>query len=466
MPVKPDPDLVVPDDLGRVHFIGIGGSGMSGIAHQLLDAGVPVSGSDRDDSAYLGPLRERGARIQVGHAAENLGDADTVVFTSAIWPDNPEYVLARERGLTMLHRSQALHWLSRRSRVVSVAGAHGKSTTTGMIATVLRDVGADPSFVSGAVISSLGVSSATGSGDVFVLEADESDGSFLFYDTAIAVITNVDPVHLDHYGSSDGYLDAFATFARGAREAVIAGEGSVVDDVLARARPGVPVVRFGEGADADLRVSDIVASDHLTFDLTWRGETRRARLNVVGRHNAINAAGAVAAAVVLGHPFADAVAALEAFGGTTRRFEFKGEVRGVTLYDDYAHEPAEVDAAVAGARSIVGDGRVIAIHQPHLYSRTQTFAKEFAEAYEKQADLTIVLAVDGARELPVPGVSGQLVVDHFVDKSKVVLIEDWQQAADHLASVARAGDIVMTLSCGTVYKIVPQLLEALARDSA
>ena len=215
MPVKPDPDLVVPDDLRRVHFIGIGGSGMSGIAHQLLDAGVPVSGSDRDDSAYLGPLRERGARIQVGHAAENLGDADTVVFTSAIWPENPEYVLARERGLTMLHRSQALHWLSRRSRVVSVAGAHGKSTTTGMIATVLRDVGADPSFVSGAVISSLEVSSATGSGDVFVLEADESDGSFLFYDTAIAVITNVDPVHLDHHGSSDGYLDAFATFARG-----------------------------------------------------------------------------------------------------------------------------------------------------------------------------------------------------------------------------------------------------------
>jgi UDP-N-acetylmuramate--alanine ligase len=464
VPVKPDPDLVVPEDLGRVHFIGIGGSGMSGIAHQLLDAGVEVSGSDRDESAYLRPLRERGARIHVGHAAENLGDADTVVFTSAIWPENPEYVLARDRGLTMLHRSQALHWLSRRSHVVSVAGAHGKSTTTGMIATLLRDLGADPSFVSGAVISSLGVSSATGSGDVFVLEADESDGSFLFYDTAIAVITNVDPVHLDHYGSSDGYLDAFATFARGAREAVVAGEGSAVDDVLARARPDVPVVRFGEAPDVDVRVSDIVAGDHLTFDLTWRGETRRGRLNVVGRHNAINAAGAVAVLVVLGHPFADAVAALAAFGGTTRRFEFKGEVRGVAVYDDYAHEPAEVDAAVAGARSIVGDGRVIAIHQPHLYSRTQTFAKEFAEAYEKQADLTIVLAVDGARELPVPGVSGQLVVDHFVDKSKVVLIEDWQQAVDHLASVARAGDIVMTLSCGTVYKIVPQLLEALARD--
>ena len=453
----------MPDDLGRVHFIGIGGSGMSGIAHQLLDAGVEVSGSDRDDSAYLGALRERGVRIHVGHDAANLGDADTVVFTSAIWPENPEYVLAQERGLTMLHRSQALHWLSRNSRVVSVAGAHGKSTTTGIIATALRVLDTDPSFVSGAVVTALGTSSATGSGDVFVLEADESDGSFLFYNTALAVITNVDPVHLDHYGSSEGYLEAFADFASHATEAVIAGEGDAVDAVLARAHIDVPVIRFGEGEEADVRVGDVIASDHLTFDLRWRGETRRARLNVVGRHNAFNAAGAVAALLVLGHSFDDAVAALASFGGTKRRFEFKGEVRGVAVYDDYAHEPAEVEAAVGGARTIVGDGRVIAIHQPHLYSRTQRFAREFAAAYENQADLTIILAVDGAREDPVPGVSGQLLVDHFVDKSKVVLLEDWQEAVDHVAAIARDGDIVMTLSCGTVYKIIPQLLDALGR---
>lgn len=464
MPVKPDPSLVVPAELGRVHFIGIGGSGMSGIAHLLLDAGVAVSGSDRAEGAYLGPLRARGARISVGHAAENLGDADTVVFTSAIWPENPEYVAARERGLTLLHRSQALHWLSRSSRVVSVAGAHGKSTTTGMIATALRELGADPSFVSGAVVANLAASSGRGTGDVFVLEADESDGSFLFYDTAVAVVTNVDPVHLDHHGSTDGYLDAFAEFVAGASEHVVAAEGDLVDEVLARAAPGVPVVRFGEGPDADLRVSGVVATESVEFDLTWRGETRRARVGVVGRHNALNAAGAVAALLVLGHPFADAIGALGSFTGTTRRFEFKGEVRGVRVFDDYAHEPAEVDAAVAGARTIVGEGRVIAIHQPHLYSRTRLFAAEFAAAYEKRADLTIVLAVDGAREDPVPGVSGQLVVDHFIDKSKVVLIEDWQQAADHLGSVARSGDIVMTLSCGTVYQIVPQLLDALGRS--
>jgi len=461
MPLKPDPALIVPDQLGKVHFIGIGGSGMSGIAHMMLDAGLDVSGSDREESPYLPPLRDRGARVSVGHAAENLGDADTVVFTSAIWPENPEYVLAQQRGLTLLHRSQALDWLSRGRRVVTVAGAHGKTTTTGMIVTILRELGADPSFVNGGVIQSLKSSAATGSDGLFVLEADESDGSFLFYDTSVAVITNVDPVHLDHFGSTEGYLDAFAEFARGASEFVVAGEGEQVDEVLARLPEPKPVIRFGEGPDVDLRVSDIVATDHVTFDLTWKGETRRGRVNVVGRHSAINAAGAVATLVGLGYSFELALAALEQFGGTKRRFEHKGTVRGVAVYDDYAHEPAEAAAAVAGARTVVGGGRVIAIHQPHLYSRTQIFSDQFARAYERWADITIVIAVDGAREDPIPGVSGQLVVDHFVDKGKVFLIEDWQEAADFMASIARSGDIVMTLSCGTVYKIVPQLLQAL-----
>ena len=346
--------------------------------------------------------------------------------------------------------------------MVAVAGAHGKTTTTGMIVTILRELGLDPSFVNGGVIQSLKASAATGTDELFVLEADESDGSFLFYDTAVAVVTNVDPVHLDHFGSTEGYLQAFTRFVRGASEFVVAAEGEQVDAVLA----GIStpeVIRVGESPAADLRITDVVAGDHVTFDLTWRGETARARLSVPGRHLAFNAAAAVAVAVRLGHPLDLVVAALEHFGGTKRRFELKGVVRGVSVYDDYAHEPAEVDAAVAGARSVVGDGRVIAIHQPHLYSRTQRFAREFAQAYEKNADYTIVLAVDGAREDPVPGVSGQLVVDGFIDKSKVVLLEDWQEAADHMASIARDGDIVMTLSCGTVYRMVPQLLDALDR---
>ena len=465
MPLKPDVSVVAPADLGHVHFIGIGGSGMSGIAHMMIDAGVVVSGSDREDSSYLASLRDRGAQVFVGHTAENLGDADTVVFTSAIWPENPEYLLAQERGLTLLHRSQALDWLARGRRVVAVAGAHGKTTTTGMIITILRQLGVDPSFVNGGIIQSLKASAATGTDELFVLEADESDGSFLFYDTAVAVITNVDPVHLDHFGSTQGYLDAFAQFVGAASEFVVAGEGEQVDAVLAgAAETSAEIIRVGESSAADLRVTNITATDHVTFDLTWREETRRARISVPGRHHALNAAAAVAVAVRLGHPLELAIAALDHFGGTKRRFELKGVVRGVSVYDDYAHEPAEVDAAVAGARTVVGEGRVIAIHQPHLYSRTQRFAPEFAAAYEKNADYTIVLAVDGAREDPVPGVSGQLVVDGFVDKSKVILLEDWQEAADHLASIARAGDIVMTLSCGTVYKMVPQILDALERS--
>ena len=242
MPVKPDLSVDVPESLGRVHFIGIGGSGMSGIARMMLDAGLAVSGSDREEGPYLAALRGLGARIEVGHAAEHLGDADTVVFTSAIWPENPEYVLARERGLTMLHRSQALHWLSRHRRVVAIAGAHGKTTTTGMVTTLLRELGADPSFVSGGVITSLGISADTGTGAEFVLEADESDGSFLLYDTSIAVITNVDPVHLDHYGDADGYLDAFAQFA-GAASGASAAERSSVLRLTMRERRLLPASR-------------------------------------------------------------------------------------------------------------------------------------------------------------------------------------------------------------------------------
>jgi len=461
--IPPDFALEVPAELGPVHFIGIGGSGMTGIAHMMLDAGLTVTGSDRENNPYIDKLRARGATVTIGHDAANLPeDATAIVYTSALWPDNPEYLAARDRGLTLLHRSQALHWLSRGRRVVTVAGAHGKTTTTGMIVTMLRELGADPGFVNGGVIRSLGTSSATGSGELFVLEGDESDGSFQLYDTSYAVITNIDTVHLDHYGDADGVIEAFGRFVAAAPGFVVAGEGPAVDAALSRA-PGTRAIRFGEGQDADVRVSEIVASDHVAFDLTRGGETHRARVNVAGRHNAINAAGAIATVVELGYPFQDAIAALEQFGGTNRRFEFKGAVRGVSVYDDYAHEPAEAAAAVAGARTVVGEGRVIAIHQPHLYSRTRMFADQFARAYEENADFTVVVEIDGAREDPVPGVTGQLVVDAFSDKSKVVRIDDWQEASEYVASIAREGDIVMTLSCGTVYKMVPQLLEALER---
>ena len=461
MTIKPDLSVAVPETLGKVHFVGIGGSGMSGIAHMFLDAGIPVSGSDRDEGPYLQALRDRGATIHVGHAAPNVGDADTIVVTSALWPDNPELLAARERGILVLHRSQALHFLSRGKRVVSVAGAHGKTTSTGMIITMLLGLGVDPSFVNGGVIQSLQTSMGTGTDDLFVLEADESDGSFLLYEAAVALITNVDADHLDHYGDQQAFEDAFVDFAMGTSELVVAsGDGDQVRRVMARV-DGKRVLTFGESEGVDLRVDNIVAGETVTFDVHWQGEVHHGLLNVTGRHNAINATGALGVLIGLGYDLELALGELEQFGGTKRRFELKGTARGVAVYDDYAHNPAKAAAAVAGARSVVGNGRVIAVHQPHLYSRTQQRSAEFAAAYEELADYTIVLAVDGAREDPIPGVSGQLVVDAFEDKSRVIHLPDWDDAAAEVARVARAGDIVMTLSCGSVYQIIPQVIAAL-----
>ena len=459
--IKPDPDLVVPDDLGAVHFVGIGGSGMSGIARLFLAAGHRVTGSDARESSNLDALRALGAEIAVGHDARNVGGADTLVVTGALWQDNPEYVLALERGLPVLHRSQALAWLIRHRRLVAVAGAHGKTTSTGMIVTGLLGAGRDPSFVNGGVIESLGTSSAAGADDLFIVEADESDGSFLLYDTAIALITNVDPDHLDHYGSLEAFEAAFVSFARAATEfTVISSDdaGAVrVTASLDRDR----VITFGEADDADVRVSGIDGEPEVGFTVTWRGVDRAARLLVPGRHNAINAAGAFAVLVGLDLDPDLALEVIQAFGGTQRRFELHGAVGGVRVYDDYAHHPTEVAAALSAARTVVGDGRIIAVHQPHLYSRTRLFAGEFAEVLETHADQTVVLDVYGAREDPEPGVTGALVSERFADPSHVAFVSDWQEAADYTASIAREGDYVITLGCGDVYRIVPQLLDAL-----
>ena len=364
--------------------------------------------------------------------------------------------------MPVIHRSQALYWLIGGRRLVSVAGAHGKTTSTGMIVTGLQALDADPTFVNGGVIAQLGVSSGTGSDDLFVIEADESDGTFLLYDTSIALITNVDPDHLDHYGTHDAFHEAFATFANRAREAVVIS----ADDAGARAvtaRLTHPnVVTFGESDAADVRVSDIRTDGPVSFAVSHRGRTAAAQLPVPGAHNAINAAGAVAVLLTLGYELDAAVRAVEGFSGTVRRFELHGVQRGVSVFDDYAHHPTEVAAALAAARTVVGSGRIIALHQPHTYSRTQAMFGEFAEVLESHADHTIVLDVYGAREDPVPGVTGELVSGAFADPSHVHFVADWQEAADYTAAVAQEGDYVITLGCGNVYQIIPQVLEALA----
>ncbi|MEO8261702.1 MAG: UDP-N-acetylmuramate--L-alanine ligase [Pseudolysinimonas sp.] len=461
--IKPDLSMPLPAELGALHFTGIGGSGMSGIARLFLDAGYTVSGSDLRDTDAVRELREAGATVAIGHDAANVGDADTLVVTGALWQDNPEYQYALAHGIPVLHRSQALAWLINRQRLVAVAGAHGKTTSTGMIVTALRELGADPSFVNGGVIAGLGRSSATGTGELFVVEADESDGSFLLYDTAVALITNVDADHLDHFGTQEAFEDAFVAFAQRASEFVVASSDDPGTVAVTARLTGKRVLTFGTAASADVRVSAIGTEGPVGFTLTHDGVEHAVQLAVPGAHNALNAAGAFTVLVGLGHDPQAVIGALETFTGTGRRFELHGTVRGVSVYDDYAHHPTEVEAALQTARSVVGAGRVIAVHQPHLYSRTQMMAGEFAEAYERLADHTIVLDVYGAREDPVPGVTGALVADRFADASHVEYLPDWQTAADHVAAYAREGDLVMTLSCGDVYRIIPQILGSLEK---
>ncbi|MGX1694308.1 UDP-N-acetylmuramate--L-alanine ligase [Microbacterium keratanolyticum] len=461
--IRPDLSLPIPESITAAHFIGIGGSGMSGLARMFLDAGIRVSGSDRADSDNLRALVEAGATVYVGHDAANLGDVDTVIHTGAIWPENPEFLLAKERGLHVIHRSQALHWLIGTRRLVSVAGAHGKTTSTGMIVTALRALDADPHFVNGGVIEQLGTSSGTGSDELFVIEADESDGTFLLYNTAIALITNVDPDHLDHYGSDEAFHEAFARFADAATEAVVISS----DDpgaLRVRAAMAHPrVVSFGQAENADVRITDIDTDGPVSATISHGDDSVRVQLRVPGAHNMINAAGAIAVLRTLGYSLADAGRAVEGFAGTVRRFELHGVERGVSVFDDYAHHPSEVRAALEAARTVVGEGRIIAIQQPHTYSRTQLMFQEFADVLEELADHTVMLDVYGAREDPVPGVTGELVSNAFSDQDRVHYVADWQQAADYTSVIARDGDYVITLGCGNVYQIIPQVLDALRR---
>ncbi len=459
--IKPDLTMELPAELGALHFMGIGGSGMSGIARLFLDAGYRVTGSDLRDTDAVRELRAAGATVAIGHDAANVGDADTLVVTGALWQDNPEYQYALAHGIPVLHRSQALAWLINRQRLIAVAGAHGKTTSTGMIVTALRELGADPSFVNGGVIAGLDRSAASGSGELFVVEADESDGSFLLYDTAVALITNVDADHLDHYGTQEAFEDAFVTFAQRASEFVVASSDDPGTRAVTARLRDQRVLTFGTDPSADVRVSGVGTEGPVAFTLRHDGKDHAVQLAVPGAHNALNAAGAFTVLVGLGFEAEPVIGAIETFSGTGRRFELHGTVRGVRVFDDYAHHPTEVEAALQTARSVVGEGRIIAVHQPHLYSRTQLMAGDFAEAYERLADHTVVLDVYGAREDPVPGVTGALVADRFADPSRVSYLPDWQAAADHVADVAREGDIVMTLSCGDVYRIIPQIMGAL-----
>ena len=479
----PDVAARVPEveDFGPVFLIGIGGAGMSGIARILIARGVPVGGSDAKDSPGLAALRALGARVYVGHDAAHLADARTVVVSSAVRETNPELAAARERGLLVLHRSQALAALMRGRRAVAVAGTHGKTTTTSMLTVALQHCGADPSFAIGGELTGSGANAHDGTGDVFVAEADESDGSFLLYSPTIAVITNVEADHLDHYGTAAAVEAAFDEFC-----ARVVDGGLVVacgDDPGARrvaggaaarlAARGVAVRFYGEGPDVDVRVRDVVAGGGgVRFGLSVHPEaalgpapdgdlSEAVTLRVPGRHNALNAAAAWTAAIWLGMPPDRVAAGLAAFGGTRRRFEAKGEVGTVRVFDDYAHHPTEVAAVLRAARGVAGDGRVLAVFQPHLYSRTRIFAREFGAALGL-ADEVVVMDVYPAREDPEPGVTGDLVATAVpLPPDRVAYQPSWSRAAADVAARVRPGDIVLTVGAGDVTMLGPEILEVL-----
>jgi UDP-N-acetylmuramate--alanine ligase len=467
-------DPVPVGELGKVHFVAIGGAGMSGIARILLSRGVAVSGSDSAASALLDELAAAGARVAVGHAAGNLRDADTVVISTAIRPDNPELVEAQRRGLRVMHRAAALASVMLGHQGIAVAGTHGKTTTTSMITTVLLHSGAEPSYVIGGILAETGLGAAEGSGPAVVVEADESDGSFLMLAPHAAVVTSVEADHLDNYGTLAAIEAAFAAFV-----ARISAGGLLVtcaDDPGARAlaaaaQPTVTVITYGAAADASYCVTGLRAQGMRTeFSITGGSGTVlsgagpvQLEIAVPGRHNALNAAAAFALTVQLGVSVADAVAGLAAYRGARRRMELKGEADGVQVIDSYAHHPTELAADLAAAREIAVGGRLIAIFQPHLFSRTRIFAADFGAALG-QADEVLVLDVYAAREDPEPGVTGRLVSD-TVPGGGALFVPDQAAVPTLVAGLAKPGDLVLTMGAGDVTALGPKIVEAL-RDRA
>jgi UDP-N-acetylmuramate--alanine ligase len=458
--------------LGRVHFVGIGGAGMSGIARILLARGVAVSGSDRAASEQLDELAALGAVVRVGHAEANVIGADTVVTTpSAIGDNNIEVLAARQRGIRVIPRAAALASLMIGKQSIAVSGTHGKTTTTSMLTTVLRHHGCDPSYVIGGILTETGLGAEDGSGEMFVAEADESDASFLMLSPAAAVVTCIEAEHLDNYDSLAQIEATFAAFAGKIREGglLVACRDDPAAARLAAAASSLPVrVRtYGESPDADYRVTGVTGlgmATRLTLTVSRPAQPRdpgplTLTISVPGRHNALNAAAAFAAAVELGVPAGSAAAGLAAYRGARRRMEPKGEAEGVRVLDSYAHHPTELAADLTAARDVAAGGRVIAVFQPHLYSRTRIFAAEFGAALGL-ADEVLVLDVYAAREDPEPGVTG-MIVAAAVPGGQARFVPEAAAVPDAIAGLAKPGDLVLTMGAGDVTALGPLIVAAL-----
>ena len=465
----PVPDTLLPADrLGSVHFVGIGGAGLSAIARIMLARGIVVTGSDGKDSQVVQTLRELGARCAIGHDAAHVHGADTVVVSTAVRADNPEVLEAQRLGLRVLPRSAAQEAVMIGRRVVAVAGTHGKTTTTSLLTVALQHCEVDVSFTVGSELTTSGVNAHHGTSELFVAEADESDGAFLVYSPFAAVVTNVEADHLDNYGTEANYHAAFTRFLDridpdGFLVACVDDPGAA--DLAGQARDrGLATVTVGESEDADLRAEALTfAGASSTFTVVERGSRLgTVTLRIPGRHYVLDALAALAAGLRLGFDFACLVRGLEAFTGTRRRMELKGEADRVRVYDSYAHHPREIAGDLQAARSLADPGRLIVAFQPHLVSRTKVFGAEMGRALGA-ADEVVVMDVYVAREEPEDGVDGRLVAANVpLDESHVVFEPSWAAAAGRLVELARPGDVVLTLGAGDVTLVGPDVLTLLA----
>jgi UDP-N-acetylmuramate--alanine ligase len=439
----------------RIHFIGIGGAGMSGLARIALSYGIEVSGSDAKDSSVVAALRILGAHIDVTHEGDHVDGSNFVVFSTAISEHNPELVRARELGLPILTRAQLLAILMSVSKSIAVAGTHGKTTTSSMLAVALQSCGLDPSFAIGGTITASGSNAHKGTGELFVAEADESDGSFIEYHPFAAIVTNVEHDHVDFFATPEMVTKAFLDFA-----ATINPEGFLIycnDDAgskaLGKACSEISTVSYGTDTSSDLVIDKIeLFAMSSKARVVWRGKSLgMIELHVPGHHNLLNGCAVLAMGMALGLEHSAIIAGLATFQGTGRRFELIGTVHGIRVVDDYGHHPTEIDVTLQAARRYAGDGRVIVIFQPHRYSRTQAFITEFAHVLN-QADRAILLEVYAASEQAIPGISSQLIVDEMTHGE---FIPNFIDATQTLIESAQPGDVIMTLGAGDVSSLAP-----------
>jgi UDP-N-acetylmuramate--alanine ligase len=452
--------MKLPRELGAIHFVGIGGIGMSGIAEVLHNQGYKVQGSDATDNANVKRLREKGIACFVGHEAENIGNAEVLVVSTAIKKDNPELVAAREKRMPVVRRAEMLAELMRLKSCVAIAGTHGKTTTTSVVATLLDAGKFDPTVINGGIINAYGTNARLGDGQWMVVEADESDGTFLKLPADVAIVTNIDPEHLDHFKTFDAIKAAFVTFVENLPFygfAVMCIDHPTVQELVGQIQDR-RVITYGENPQADYRLLDIEAKgSEMHFKLLVRdlksGTDRVIRdlvMPMPGKHNALNATAAIAVAETLGMPMDAIRGALASFGGVKRRFTKTGVWNDVTIYDDYGHHPVEISAVLKAARAAT-KGQVIAVMQPHRYTRLHSLFSDFATCFN-DADHVIITPIYSAGEQPIEGASQQDLVDGIKARGhrSVQLLEGPEKLAAMVRNVAKPGDFVMCLGAGTI----------------